>query len=292
MAGPGWKLALRVLGRLPQPALSRMAGRIADVPIPRPLRRVVLGSFARIAGIDVAEAARPLIEYESLDAFFVRRLRAGVRPWPAVAGAIGSPVDGRFGECGRIEDGRLVQAKGKEYGVAELLADEAEATRFRGGTFVTLYLSPRHYHRIHAPTAGGIDVLRRVPGGLLPVNRAAVATIDRLFPRNERAICMLDGPAGRVAVVAVGAYNVGRITASFVPDTAGPERQITNLRDREPASLRFDPAVRVERGADIMAFHLGSTVVLLFEPDRVHLEGSLAPGAEVRSGEQIGTQAC
>lgn len=286
--GRGWTLLLRVLARLPQPALSRMTGRLADLRIPRPLRRPLLGAFARIARIDVTEAAQPLAEYPTLDAFFVRRLRDGIRPWPPGEREIGSPVDGVFGECGRIEDGRLLQAKGRRYTVGELLADDAAAPRFRNGTFVTLYLSPRHYHRIHAPTAGRVTELRRVPGALLPVNRPAVENVERLFPRNERAVCMLEGGAGPIAVVAVGAFNVGRITASFDRDEHGVERQITNRRDRDPRTSRFDPAVLVERGDEIMAFHLGSTVVLLFETDRIELDDSVESGKEVRLGTRIG----
>jgi phosphatidylserine decarboxylase len=287
-AGAGWKLMLRVLARLPQPALSRMTGRLADVRIPRPLRRPLLGAFARITGIDASEAVLPLAEYPTLDAFFVRRLRDGLRHWPPGERDIGSPVDGIFGECGRVDDGRLLQAKGRRYTVGELLADDTAAPRFRNGTFVTLYLSPRHYHRIHAPAGGRVTELRRVPGALLPVNRPAVENIERLFPRNERAVCMIDGPAGPIAVVAVGAFNVGRITASFGVGGRGVGRQITNFPDRDPRASRFDPAVPIERGDEIMAFHLGSTVVLLFEADRVVLDDSVEPGKEVRLGTRIG----
>lgn len=285
---PGWRLLLPILRRLPQPALSRLAGRFADVRIPRPFRGVVLGAFARALRIDVTEAAKPLGEYPTLDAFFVRRLRSGARSWPSDPRAVAAPVDGLFGEAGHIEDGRLLQAKGRWYTVAELLADDGDAARFRQGTFVTLYLGPRHYHRIHAPVTGRVTELRRVAGALLPVNATAVAGIDRLFPRNERAICMLDGPAGRVAVVAIGAFNVGRITASFLPSGTGAGTQVTNLRGAGSLSGRIDPPIAVERGNEIMAFHLGSTVVLLFEPQRVELEPSVERGIEVRLGASIG----
>lgn len=286
---PGWRLLLPILRRLPQPALSRLAGRLADVRIPRAFRGAVLGAFARALRIDITEAEKPLGEYPTLDAFFVRRLRSGARSWPADPRAVAAPVDGLFGEAGRIEDGRLLQAKGRWYTVAELLADDDESARFHQGAFVTLYLGPRHYHRIHAPVTGRVTDLRRVAGALLPVNAAAVAGIDRLFPRNERAICMLDGPAGRVAVVAIGAFNVGRITASFLPSGNGAGTQVTNLHGAGFLSGRIEPPVAVERGNEIMAFHLGSTVVLLFEPERVELEPSIESGNEVRLGASLGT---
>src|SRR5688572_5061286 len=216
-----WRLILALLGRLPQGSLSRAFGGVADVPLPRPLRRPVLGAFARAVGIDLAEAELPLEEYGSLNAFFVRRLRPGARSWPLAEGVLASPVDGIVGQLGTVREGRVLQAKGRWYSAAELLADPAGAGPYEGGSFVTLYLSPRHYHRIHAPCAGTIAKAEHVPGALLPVNEAAVAHVPNLFSRNERLVAYLDGPVGRVAVVAVGAYNVGRISAAFDPEWNG-----------------------------------------------------------------------
>lgn len=285
--GPGWRMLLRLMMRLPLPALSRFTGRLADVTIPRPLRRPLLGAFARVVGIDVKETDRPITEYETFDAFFVRRLREDARPWVAGSDGVGSPVDGICGQSGSIAGSRLLQAKGRSYTMEELLADPLQAERFRDGVFATIYLSPRHYHRIHAPTAGTVVTVRRVPGALLPVNRPAVTTIDRLFPRNERAICTLDGPAGMIAVVAIGAYNVGRITTSLPVEAGSRPAQLTNLSGAESWSMTLDPPVIVEGGDEIMAFHLGSTIVLLFQSDRVKLDASLMTGKEVRMGSRI-----
>jgi phosphatidylserine decarboxylase len=249
------------------------------------MRNAVLGSFARAMGIDLAEADRPLPQYVSLNDFFVRRLKQGVRTWPAAPDVAGSPVDGSIGQLGTIERGRLVQAKGRRYTAADLIGSEEEADRFDGGSFITLYLSPRDYHRIHGPTDGVIPLARHVPGGLLPVNAAAVAHIDQLFPRNERVLCHLDGPAGRLAVVAIGAYNVGSISAAFDP-TWGEHGRVSNRGERAVEERVYDPPVRVQRGAEIMAFHLGSTVVLLFEPGIV-LVPSLATGGSIRLGSPI-----
>lgn len=285
-----WRAVLAALARLPQGALSRGLGRIADLPLPRPLRRPVLGAFARAVGIDVAEAELPLEEYGSLNQFFVRRLRPGARPWPGTDSVAGSPVDGIVGQVGRVTEGRLIQAKGRWYGAADLLHDPAEAERFEGGAFATIYLSPRHYHRIHAPTAGEIPAARHVPGLLLPVNEPAVLHVPELFARNERLVCVLDGPLGRISIVAVGAYNVGRISAAFDPDWNAPPgkgRWVTNRPGAREELRTYDPPVPVEQGEEIMAFHLGSTVVLLFEPGRVELRSDLGPGAPVRLGEEI-----
>lgn len=287
---PTWRVVLSLLGRVPQGAFSRTFGRAADTPLPRPLRRPVLGAFARAAGIDLSEAELPLEDYPTLNRFFVRRLREGVRGWPGDDRVLASPVDGVVGQIGRIQRGRLIQAKGRWYTAERLLDDAGEATRYDGGYFLTLYLSPRHYHRIHAPCAGTIPLARHVPGALFPVNAPAVLHIDELFARNERLVCYLDGALGRVAVVAVGAYNVGRISASF--DAAWGDAAVGGSVTNRPGAVRpetrrYDPPPRVEQGDEIMAFHLGSTVVLLLEPGRADIVREVAPGREVRLGQPL-----
>jgi phosphatidylserine decarboxylase len=287
----GWRAALALLARLPQGALSRAFGAVADLPIPRAFRGPVLGGFALSVGADLAEAERPLAEYGTLNEFFTRRLRSGLRGWPGDPAVAGCPVDGATGQVGRVRAGKILQAKGRWYSAADLLNDPVEAERYDGGSFATLYLSPRDYHRIHAPTAGRVYQAAHVPGALLPVNAAAVAHVPDLFARNERLICYLDGPLGRIAVAAVGAYNVGRISAAFDPAWNAPPGESRWVTNQPRASFRlreYDPPYAVEQGDELMTFHLGSTVVLLFEPDRVMLRASLRPGQPVRLGEPIG----
>jgi phosphatidylserine decarboxylase len=193
-----------------------------------------------------------------------------------------------LGRLGAVRDGALLQAKGRTYSAARLLGDAAEGARFEGGVFLTIYLSPRHYHRIHAPTGDVVAHARHVPGALLPVNGAAVRHIPELFPRNERLIALLEGPLGRVAVAAIGAYNVGRISAAFDPDWGGTARRggVTNRPGAQlPTERSYTPPIAVARGSELMTFHLGSTVVLLFERGIV-LE-ALIPGAEIRLGNAI-----
>ena len=291
LPGRGWRFSLALLGRLPQAALSRGLGHIADLPVPRALRTTVLGAVARQLGIDLGEAALPLDEYGSLNELFVRQLKAGVRTWPHDPRAIASPVDGIVGQLGRIEDGMLVQAKGRRYRAADLLDgdDPREGERFRNGSFVTLYLSPRHYHRIQSPIAGSIFAAWHVPGALLPVNAPAVMHVDNLFPRNERLVAELETALGRVALVAVGAYNVGRISAAFDPRWSGVKGRawVTNRAGGAAAqSKRYDPPIPIAQGAEIMAFHLGSTVVLMTE-GAVQVAPGMTPGREVRMGDVI-----
>lgn len=286
-----WRAALRLLGWLPQGAFSRGFGRMADAPIPRSLRRAVLGAFARAVGADVGEAEQPLEAYPTLNRFFTRKLKPGARAWPADPAVVASPVDGAVGQLGTVREGRLIQAKGRMYDVAKLLEDGDAQRRFEGGAFVTLYLSPRDYHRIHAPVAGEIREARHVPGSLLPVNAPSVAHMPELFARNERLMCHIDGPLGRVAVVAVGAYNVGRISAAFDAGWNAPPGEsawVTNRRGLQSAARTYDPPIPVRRGDEIMTFHLGSTVVLLFEPGQVQLSPTLQPNGAVRLGQPIG----
>ena len=282
----GWRMTLAALRRLPQAAMSRAFGALADTPIPRRFRRVLLSGFARTLGIDASQAELPLAEYGSLNAFFVRRLKPGARRWPGEPGTVGSPVEAVAGQCGRLSAGTLLQAKGRWYTAADLLDDHVEARRFHHGSYVTLYLSPRHYHRIHAPIGGGISNARHIPGSLLPVNAPSVAHVPNLFAINERLACYIDSSLGRVAVVAIGAYNVGRISASFDAAWAA-QGWVTNRPTSAPETRSYTPAVTVAIGDEIMAFHLGSTVVLLFENERLRLDAALEPGAEVLLGQPI-----
>ncbi len=265
------------------------------VPVPRPLRRVLLGALAWSLRMDLTEAADPIGAYRSASDLFTRRLREGARSWPS-SGVAASPVDGIVGQSGRIEEGRALQAKGRTYTVAELLDDPRMSERFTDGSFLTIYLSPRHYHRIHGPVSGRVARARHVPGRLLPVNAPAVRLVDRLFPRNERLVTYLESAApdgepdvaagtgavagmATVAVVAVGAFNVGRITAAF------DQTLVTNRRGARAETRLYQPALPVERGDELMTFHLGSTVVLLFERG-VELE-SLEPGSPILLGAPI-----
>lgn len=290
--GARGRALLAALRRVPQGAFSRAFGRMADVKLPKPLRRPVLGGFARMVGADVGEAAEPLEAYPSLNRFFTRELKPGARAWPHDPAVAACPVDGAAGQLGRVTGGRLIQAKGRTYSLRDLLDEDGQWERFDGGAFVTLYLSPRDYHRIHAPCDGDIPRARHVPGALMPVNLPAVMHVPDLFARNERLLCYVDGPLGRVAAVAVGAYNVGRISAAFDPRWTAPPGQsawATNLRGGAAAQTKlYDPPVHVRQGEHLMTFHLGSTVVLVFEPGRVALADGLAPGAPVRLGMEIG----
>ncbi len=240
-----------------------------------------------VLGIDLTEAELPVQDYPSIGKLFVRRLKPGARPGPNSENTLASPVDGIVGACEPIVAGLAIQAKGRHYSVAELVDDADRAEALTGGLFVTIYLSPRHYHRIHSPCSGKIGAARHIPGRLFPVNAPAVNTIPRLFCRNERLISWIDGPFGSVAVAAIGAFNVGRISAAFDAEWTG-RRGVTNRRGVIAETHTYDPPVAIGQCDELMAFHLGSTIVMLIPPgEGLRLDEGMTQGREIRVGEPV-----
>ncbi|MEX2295409.1 MAG: archaetidylserine decarboxylase [Gemmatimonadota bacterium] len=282
-----WRLFLGFLARLPQGILSRAWGRFAELSFPPPVQRAVNRTFARLTGVNISESELLPSEYPTLSNFFSRALRAGARQWPNAPAMPASPVDGILGAFGVLDRGVAIQAKGLTYPVGDLLAETGAGDFFVSGLFFTIYLAPRHYHRIHAPVEGRIREARAVPGRLLPVNVAATRSIEALFPRNERLVVLMDAPRARLALVAVGAFNVGRISAAFDPGWNGPQgRGVTNRRKSgDLEARRYDPPLRIVRGQEVMAFHFGSTVVLLLES--VGPACLPAPHPDLREGMEI-----
>ena len=264
----------------PQHALSRLAGKLADSRTPW-LRDTLIRRFVAAFAVDLTEAARGIGDFASFNDFFTRELKPGARPLADSGAFILSPADGAISQLGPITGGRILQAKGRDYSVAEILGGDADAARFEGGRFMTIYLSPRDYHRVHMPAAGSLQSTAYLPGDLFSVNQETAEGVERLFARNERLACLFDGPDGRFASIMVGAMIVAGI------DTVWPNTFRTHARSvvRED----FSAAARDFAAGDEMGrFYLGSTVVLLFEPDRVEWLESLKAGDPLRMGQAIG----
>jgi phosphatidylserine decarboxylase len=266
-------------GAVSSPLLSRLAGWLAERRLPPPILRRLIRAYARAFGADLGEAAEPVGAFRTFNAFFTRALRDGARPIDTRPGTVTSPSDSLLSHIGPVpDDGRLEQVKGRTYGLDALLGSAAEAEPYRGGRHATLYLSPGMYHRVHAPVDGCIVGWRHVPGRLFPVNPPAVRSVSGLFTRNERVVVFVETDGlGPVALVLVGAANVGRITLRFTP-------LVTNSgasggREAPPAPLP------VRRGDELGAFNLGSTVVLLVAHPT--LVPAVDPGALVRMGEAL-----
>jgi phosphatidylserine decarboxylase len=279
------KAFIAAMRLVPKNALSRAVGAATRLPLPGAVGRGVMGAFARRYRIDLSECGE-LSGFRTFGEFFARPLRPGLRPVAPGDDVVVSPVDAVVSEAGLSRAGRLIQAKGIEYPLEALVGDERVGARLAGGSYATLYLSPRDYHRIHFPLAGRILGWRYVPGKLWPVNPASVRNVPGLFTVNERLVTLLDSPLGLVAIVAVGATVVGRVRATY-----DPEVPVTNLPGAVAQGRDYANPIPVGKGQELGAFEMGSTVILAFEPGRVALAPALVAGARVRVGEAIGGRA-
>jgi phosphatidylserine decarboxylase len=246
---------------------------VSGIPLPKPLRDPVFGSIALRMGIDMEEAAEAVPEYRCFRELFVRPLRDGLRPLDGAEDAIVNPVDGCVAGFGTARRGGMIQAKGIEYSLAELLASRELADELDGGTYVTLYLRPHDYHRIHCPLAATVEGLCHVGGRLFPVQPSVVRGIRGLYVRNERVVFDLETAIGRVSMVCVAAAGVGNITTSWgLPSGSNGER--------------LQVRAKVAKGQEMARFNLGSTVIVVFPPGKVELV-PLVPGQEIRMGRRV-----
>lgn len=272
-----------IVAHLPQGAISRLWGVITRWRRPQFLVRALQNTFIKAVGIDMSESEHPVEAYGSLEDLFVRRLKEGLRPIDADPEHVVSPVDARVGAQGIVEQGTLLQIKGRQYDLARLLQDPERAKSFEGGAYVTFYLAPRDYHNIHAPAAGHVVAARLVPGMLMPVFEESLQKVDELFARNERIITYLRSPdAGEMAVVKVGATLVGRIATTYDASLRG------NVRGAGMRQVRYDKPMWFDKGEALGSFELGSTVVLIAQRGKLAFD-PLAWGSFVKVGQRIGT---
>jgi phosphatidylserine decarboxylase len=273
-----------LLKRLPNALISRAFGRLSDIAFPSPVQSGINHAYARLVGADLTEAEHPPSQYQTLASFFTRRLRHGLRPLDPDHASLLSPVDGRISQLGPLDDDlALLQAKGKHYALSELLGSAEDAHRFFGGACITLYLSPRDYHRIHSPISGEILSMRYLPGQLLPVNPFAVRSFDSLFPRNERLISFLRSDDGlEVAVVKVGATCVGRISLAY-------DDFISNLSStHRPLTRHYPTPIPIQRGDELGTFNLGSTVILIIQGPGFSFDPTITSDDPIRLGLRLG----
>jgi phosphatidylserine decarboxylase len=265
---------------VPKSALSRCMGWLAARAWPPWLLRPVIRAYVWAYGIDMAEFALPIESYSTFNEFFTRPVRPDRRPVQADPRVLVSPVDGAVIEAGTMTGGRLVQAKGMDYPLEALLDGDPAWRDYEGGQFLTLYLSPKDYHRIHMPCAGRVTRFRYVPGELWTVGPAGVRGIPNLFARNERLVSFLRTEFGEAALVAVGATVVGKIRVVY-------HSIASNLAGARPLAETLPEPVYLAKGAELGRFELGSTVILLTRPGEVELY-PLRNGDPVRLGAPIG----
>ncbi|MDE2460394.1 MAG: phosphatidylserine decarboxylase [Gammaproteobacteria bacterium] len=268
---------------LPQHAISRFTHWLTRLKHPG-FKNWMIRAFIRRFDVDMREAAEPNPDsYPTFNAFFTRALRSGVRSVIAEPEAIACPVDGTVSQYGEITNGRIIQAKDRDFNTRELLGgDPTLAAKFASGLFVTLYLSPRDYHRVHMPFDGILRRMLHVPGRLFSVNPPTTRAVLRLFARNERVAMIFDTTAGSMAVVMVGALNVGSIETVWAGEITPPRGYVLRSWDYLDDNMKF------AKGAELGRFNMGSTVILLFASSHTRWETMLKPDVSVRMGQQIG----
>ncbi|WP_177324679.1 MULTISPECIES: archaetidylserine decarboxylase [Pseudomonas] len=270
---------------IPHHLLSRLIGCAAECRAAWFKNRLI-GWFAKQYQVDMSEAqVEDLNAYEHFNAFFTRALKDGARPLDNTPGAVLCPADGAISQLGRIEHGRVFQAKGHSYSVTELLGgDSQRAAAFMGGDFATVYLSPKDYHRVHMPLAGTLREMIYVPGRLFSVNQTTAENVPELFARNERVVCLFDTERGPMAVVLVGAMIVASIETVWAGLITPPKRELKTVRYDEAARA----PISLEKGAELGRFKLGSTAIVLFGPEQVKWAEELGANSPVRMGQLLG----
>jgi phosphatidylserine decarboxylase len=274
------RVAAEVLRVLPRKHISHFMGRLADVDASPALVKRAIATFVRAYDVDMSEAIVPAQGFASFDAFFTRALKPGARVADGRPDVVVSPADGRVEDFGPIAPDARFRVKGFDYTVAELLGSESEAGLFAGGAFFIVYLSPRDYHRVHAPVDGRVLRARHVDGTLYPVNALGLKYVAKLFARNERVVTVQGARFGAVATVMVGAIGVGRITMSY------DDRFLTNQGKVSPPVDYGTEGPALARGGELGRFHLGSTAIVLLGPGHDY-RFMVDAGRHVRLGQAI-----
>jgi len=264
---------------LPHHAISRLVLAATRVKTAW-FKNTLISGFLRLYAVNMSDAQTvdPL-GFATFNEFFTRALKPTARTVAQSSEIVVSPVDGTVSECGAITADRLLQAKSQDYRLADLLAGQEWRRAFEGGTFCTIYLAPYNYHRIHMPARGKLLSTVYVPGRLFSVNATTARHVPRLFARNERVLTLFETAFGKMAVILVGALNVGGMATVWTGDiTPAPRRRITVLPQTD---------LILDKAAELGRFNMGSTVIVLFEPDRVNLAPQLHAGSRVRFGEEL-----
>ena len=266
---------------LPHRLLSSLARRLAYCRN-RVVKQWLIDTVVRRFGVDLSEAAEPdPTAYPTFNAFFTRALKPGARTPDPDPRALLMPADGHISQCGPIVDGRIFQAKGQGFTAAELLGSEADAAPFRDGRFATVYLSPRDYHRVHMPWTGTLRETVHVPGRLFSVGVDAVASVPRLFARNERLVCHFDTDFGPMVQVMVGALLVSGV------ETVWGGVEIPAYADAITRKDYRGRGITLERFAEMARFNYGSTVIVLLPQGAATLDPALHAQSPVRLGQRL-----
>ena len=249
-----------------------------------PLLTPLIKLFVRFFKVDMHDAEKSnLEEYQTFNEFFTRTLKVSARPIDSEANSIVSPCDGKFSQCGTIHSNSIIQAKGKLFTIEDFCTPASKyAHKFKDGSFCTIYLSPRDYHRVHIPCNAKLVEMVYVPGRLFSVAPYAPKTIDKLYARNERVISVFQVNGGYMALVMVGAVNVSAIEMAWAGLVTPPHMSTTSRYSYE------DQDITLNKGSHAGTFNMGSTVVVLFSKECAELLGHFNTGDSVKMGQKIG----
>ena len=268
---------------LPQHSLSKLIYRLARVEF-KPFKSFLINLFIRIYGVDMSLALNTNpADYRSFNAFFTRKLKKNARNWVIDGSFILSPVDGVVSQISYIDDDQLLQAKNKKYSIEQLLGGDITLARnFLNGSFATLYLAPYDYHRIHMPVTGRLIKSIYVPGDLFPVNAVSVKNINQLFAKNERFISIFETGLGLMAQIMVGAIFVGNMETVWLGEITPTKKRKLTIREYNNQSIKLNQADEFGR------FNMGSTVILLFQKDKLLWLPDIKKNSLIEVGQLLG----
>lgn len=267
---------------LPQHFLSRIVYALMRSEVTW-LKNLLIGLISRIAGINYDEALSPEpADYASFNAWFTRALKPGARTFDSDPKAFLSPCDGKISETGCLHKSRILQAKGKDYSVQDLLADDPVCSQLADGYFSTIYLSPKDYHRIHMPLTGRLQRMIHVPGRLFSVAPYTARHVPRLFARNERVIAVFDTDAGPLVMVLVGAMLVSSTETVWAGEVTPTKNKEVTVKDYSSENISL------AKGAEMGRFNMGSTVILLMPQGALKSQNKLSSGDVVKVGQMLG----
>ncbi|MBJ7553246.1 archaetidylserine decarboxylase [Marinomonas spartinae] len=268
----------------PQKTLSRLIGKIAECETSW-VKNTFISQFVKKYQVDMSEAVNSnALSYRNFNDFFTRAIRPELRPICDEDNSIVCPADGAISQIGKIEYGTLYQAKGHTYSLTSLLGgDAALSDQFLGGSFATVYLSPRDYHRVHIPLTGKLTKMIHIPGKLFSVNKVTAEQIPSVFARNERTVCLFDTEAGPMAVILVGAMIVASIETTWAGQVTPFNKNVVTWDYQDLSNIE------IQKGEEMGRFKLGSTAIVLFGKDAVKWEENLQADSKTKMGMKFGT---
>ncbi len=273
------KLFILFLTFFPKILWSRFLGWLVYANLPNFIIRPAMSWFIKTYKLNMAEAEYPVEEYKNLGQLFTRKVKPNTHTIEQGENIAVSPADGHVLNAGKINDGTLIQCKGRDFHVSDLLQNKELASQFMNGSWCTVYLSPRDYHRVHHPVGGKVIKTHYITGQLWPVNQAAVQEVHTLFCVNERTVTYTESSMGLVATIMVGATSVGHISLAYDPSIHSNQGMPDLQKD-------YDQPIEVAKADELGTFHLGSTAIVLFASADVQIL-PLTDGQEIRLGTAI-----